>query len=100
MNESEITEILDTYPDKVAEAQKKWKTAKIDLDRLEAKLYLEVRAAYAGEKIPVREIESRIKDTEGHYKAALAEVVAESEYTALYENLLAAKRESSMRTAF
>ena len=100
MDNAKITEILDTYPDKVAEALKKWKTAKIDLDRLEAKLYLTIRADHAGEKLPVREIEAIMKGSDEHYAAALAEVVAESEYTAAYETLLAAKRESNMRTAF
>ena len=100
MDNAKITEILDTYPDKVADALKKWKTAKIDLDRLDAKLYLTIRAEHAGEKLPVREIEAIMKGSGEHYAAAIAEVVAESEYTALYEKLLAAKRESSMRTAF
>lgn len=100
MTEAEITEILDTYPEKVAEAKKAWGTARIDLERMEAKLYLSIRAGHAGEKLPVREIEAMMKASDEHYAAALAEVVAESGYTALYEVLLAAKRESSMRTAF
>ena len=100
MTDAELHTILDTYPDKVAEALGKFKTATVDRERLAAKLYLQIKAEFADDKITVDEIKARVKADEGHYRACLEEIIAESEYTALYEKLLCAKRESGMRTAF
>ena len=102
MNDSEIQMILETYPDKVAEALGKFKTATVDRERLAAKLFLKIKAEAETnkEKMPIDEIKARVRADETHYRACLDEIIAESEYTAVYEKLLAAKRESGMRAAF
>ncbi len=102
MNDADIHEVLNTFPDKVAFALAKWRTATLDREHLAAKLFLQIKAMGESnaQKMPVDEIKARVKANVDHYKACLEEITAESEYTALYEKLLAAKREAGIRTAF
>jgi hypothetical protein len=98
MDIGEMTEVMDTYPDLVADALATWKRAGIEKDRIFARQYLELKARSVGlGKVTVSELESNVRATEEHYQAALAEVVAESEYVRVYEKLMSAKKQASMR---
>lgn len=100
MNESEITEILDTYPDKVADAQKFWKAKESGLKHERARVYLDFKAKLVGSEPTQGDLKAMVENDMGIYKLALECVTAESEYTRLMEKLMAAKRLASMRTAF
>jgi hypothetical protein len=100
MNDAEITTILDTFPDKVAEALERFRTAGVEKDRVYARAYLEFKARSAGEKITASEIESMVKADQRYYEAALDEITAESGYVKAHERLMAAKKQASMRAAF
>ena len=69
----------------------------LEREKCEALLFLKFRA---GEKRTVDEIKALVRSDGGRYQAVLNELTAESEYTRLYERLLAAKRRASLRTAY
>lgn len=55
----------------------------------------------AGERrISIKEIEAMVGADADYYNACLAEITAESEYTALYERLMVMKKMAQMRAAF
>jgi hypothetical protein len=99
MDAREMTEVMDTYPDLVADALAAWKKAGIEKDRIFARAYLELKARSVGlGKVTVSELESNVRALDEHYKAALDEVIAESEYVRVYEKLMSAKKQASMRS--
>lgn len=100
MTNEEIVDVMDRYPDQVADALELFKKAGIEKERLHAKTFLEIKARSAGEKITIAEIEAMVKADLECYKAALYEVEMESLYMKFYEKLMAAKKQASMRAAF
>lgn len=100
MENSEITDALETLPDLVADALLAWKTAEANAERCYAKEYLETKARAGGEKITMGEIEATVRGGDAHYLAKMETIKAESEYTRLKERLYAAKRLAEMRSAF
>lgn len=101
LSDAEIVEILGTYPDKTAEALKRWKEATLERKRIAAKVYLEIKAKSAGgEKLTVKEIEMMVEQNTDHYKACLEEILAESEHMKLYEKLMSAKKMANIRAGF
>jgi hypothetical protein len=101
MDDAQISGILDRYPDLVAEAQRKFKTATLERERLEAKTYLRLKAqAVGGEKLTVEDLKSKVRSDDECYKANLEEIMFEADWTKLYEKLLAAKTMAKMRSAF
>lgn len=101
MDNAEMMEVLDNYPDMVADALAAWKRAGIEKDRIFARQYLELKARSVGlGKVTVSELESNVRATEEHYQAALAEVVAESEYVRVSEKLMAVKKMVGFKGGF
>jgi len=89
---------LSEGPDLVADSLFKWRKATIEREKTDALLFLQFKAD--GEKRTGDEIKAMVRADGGHYKAALDEAIAESEYTRLLERLYSAKKAASLRTAF
>ncbi len=100
MTDAEITEILDAYPDKVADALCRFKTAGVEKERIYAKSYLDIKARSVGERVTVADIDAMVKSDNEYYVAAIEEVKAESGYIAAFEKLMSAKKQAAMRAAF
>jgi len=89
---------LEELPEVVAKALLEWRKASLERDRKEAILYLSYKGSE--EKRTVTEIEALVDANDDRYALKLAEAVAESEYTRVYEKLLSQKRLANLRTAF
>jgi hypothetical protein len=101
VTDSEIIEVLGTYPDRTADALQKWKVSTLERERYGSKLYLDLKArAAGGEKVTVKELEMMVEADEGHYKARLEEIMAESDHLRCYEKLLSAKKMAGIRAGF
>lgn len=102
MSPQEVEEIMNTYPDRVADALHQWKLAIIERDRVEALAYfrLKANASSGGEKVTETWLNNKITLDDEVHKARLDEILAESTHTRLYEKLLSAKRISHARAAF
>jgi len=100
LTDSEIYEILGTYPDKTAEALERWKLATLERERHGSKLYLELKAMAAGEKGTVKELEMKVESDDKYYGLRMGEIKAEAEHMKAYEKLMAAKKMASIRAGF
>jgi len=98
MEMHEIVEVLDTYPDKLAVAQKAFKMALIAKEMAFSKAYLDLKAKMLPDKISVKELELRAIQDEAYYLARTHEVECESTHTAIYEKLMSAKKFVALRT--
>lgn len=101
MTDAEILEILDTYPDRVADAKKEAGTASLVKDMTYAKVYLELKARHAGggERLTAADLAAMVKSSPVFYESAMSEIVAESKYLRLNERLMCAKKIVAWRTA-
>lgn len=95
-----VEEELRELPDRVADAQKFWKSKEAELKHSRARVYLDFKAKLVGSDPTQGDLKAMVENDMGIYKLSLECVTAESEYTRLMEKLMAAKRLASMRTAF
>lgn len=95
-----IEEELKELPDRVADALGKWRFKTADKKREAARLLLTFKAQHAGECLTMTEIKAMVQNDPGYYKICLDEIMEESRYVRLYEQLMCVKRSAAMRTAF
>lgn len=89
---------LEELPQQVANALLQWRTATLQREKLEAKLYLEFKAK--DPESTATTLKAMINGSDERYQAVLIEASFESAYTAKYETLLAAKHLARLREAF
>ena len=97
---SQIEEELNTLPDLVADARKRWLTETAKKKHEAVRLLLAFKAQHAGQGLTMTELRAMVNNDAGYYKICMEEVVAESDYIRLYEKLLCSKKQASLRTAF
>jgi hypothetical protein len=95
---SEIDLILSTYPDKVADAFQAFKEAEADVRRERGRSYLRIKAKNPNFKQD--HLRALVEDDDAVYKAQMAAIAKEAEYSRLYEKLLSAKKLSALRSAY
>lgn len=91
-------EILDTYPDLVADAQMDWEKKTLEREKEEALLYLNYKGQ--DKERTATEIKALVNSDKKRFDAVLAEIESKGNYTRLYETLLSAKKNASQRVAF
>lgn len=96
----EIEKVLATFPDLVADAEKDWKVARLERERLEAMAYFRLKAEAASEKVTETWLQNKVRIDPVVHQAKLDEIVAEANYNRLYEKLMSAKKMASLRAAF
>lgn len=92
----DLEEMMNSLPDKVAEALIVWRTATLDREKMEALVYASTKAT--NDKLTATEIKSFINSNPQRYEAVLKEIKAESDYTRVYERLLSVKKIASLRS--
>lgn len=100
LTNAQINDILVEYPDKVADAEREFKTARLERERVEGITYFRLKAETAGQKVTEKWLENKVRVDDEVHQAKLDEIVKESEYNRLYERLLSAKKLAALRTAF
>jgi len=100
MDNRDIETALETLPDQVAAAQKKYQVAMLVAESTYSKEYLETKVKSVGEKLTVKDIDAIVISSDAYFKAKLHAIECESEYTMLRDRLYAAKKIAEMRTAF
>ncbi len=100
MDNRDIEAALETLPDQVAAAQKKYQVAMLVAESTYSKEYLETKVKSVGEKLTVKDIDAIVISSDAYFKAKLHAIECESEYTMLRDRLYAAKKIAEMRTAF
>lgn len=98
MNNVELEQALFNLPDQVADALVKWRTASLERERAEAKLYLHFKSE--GDKRTSDEIKAMVRSDSGRYEVVLKEIEAEVEYNRLNDRLLSFKKMASLRVAY
>jgi hypothetical protein len=98
LTNADIDRTLNETPDLIANALETWRMATLEREKIEALLYLQFKGD--GEKRTADELKAMVRSDGSRYRVVLDEIKAESEYTRLYERLLAAKKAASLRTAF
>lgn len=93
-----LEEQLETLPEIVGQALLQWRKSTLDRERLEASLYLKFKVEYPNST--ATEIRAMVNANDERYSAVLTEASFESQYTIKLETLMAAKKLSSLRTAF
>lgn len=93
-----VEQDLSELPDRVADAQRAWKTKEQEVKHEAARLFLSFKAK--GLERTGMELKAMVQSDPGYYQLCLDAVVAESEFTRLNEKLLASKKLASMRAAF
>lgn len=100
MTDAEILDILDTYPDRVADAKAAAGKASLIKDMTYSKVYLDLKAKnVGGDRLTASDLAAMVKSSTIFYEAAMHEVVTESEYLRLNERLMCAKKIVAWRTA-
>lgn len=97
---STIEEDLESLPDLVADALGKWRFKEAEKKREGARLLLTFKAQHAGQGLTMTELKAMVQNDQGYYQICLDEIMEESRYVRLYEKLMAAKKNASMRAAF
>jgi len=100
MERSDLQDLLDTYPDKVADAERDWGVAEIMERQTWAKFYSLYRTQLADKKPTEKVIDAMIWQTPEYVQAAMDEKIKKSEHTRHYERLMATKKQSNLRTAY
>lgn len=98
MSNQDIEKTLTDGPDDVAEALKNWRLATLNREKAEALLY--VRLKGEDKDRSATEIKALIHADSIRHDLMVKEILAESNYTLLYERLLGAKKIASIRTAY
>jgi hypothetical protein len=98
MSHVDLEKQLTELPDLVAQCLLDWRTSTLERERIEAKLYLGIKAKYPDEK--AADIKARLNESDERYRAVLLEITQESIYNAKLETLMAAKKLASLRTAY
>ena len=96
MIQSDLETNLEKLPEQVSNALLEWRVATLDREKLEAILRLQ----YSVEDRKATEVTALVHSNQERYDVVLNEAKAESHYTFLYEKLMAAKKEATMRGAF
>lgn len=91
-------QILETYPDIVAQAKAQWQTATLRREEMEAKLYREFKQI--GPEFTATEIKALINSDARRSQAVEVEISFEQVYNAKYETLMCAKKDAQLRTAY
>lgn len=97
---ADLSVILHTYPDKVAEAMAEYKKAMAETKRIGAKLYLELKAVNVEKDIKEAHLRAMVQNHPDYYAAQMKEIETEAIYTKVYETLLCTKKLAALRTAF
>jgi hypothetical protein len=102
MERARMEEILETYPDKIADALFEWRKETATLEKMEGELYRQAKltAEANGLKMTTDEIKALVRSNDVRFKTCLEEARAEAEHTRYLETLLAAKKLADFRTAF
>lgn len=93
-----IEETLMELPEKVAKALKNWRIKTLERKRKDALLYFEYKALHAN--WTSTDIKAKIELDSERYKLMLDEITAETEYTEISDEQLAAKKRAGIRTQY
>ena len=102
MTNEQIAEIMETYPDRVADALLVFRKATAERERVEGRRHLEIKVELKarGEYATAEDVKAMLKSDEVRYSAVMAEISAEALYQRAYEMLMTAKKTASLRAAF
>lgn len=95
LQDKTLEEILDTLPDKIADALLEWRRSSLNREKFEALLYASIKGKDDGKT--ASEIKAMINADQGRYDMVLAEIKAEAEYNRLYERLMCQKKIAQLR---
>lgn len=95
---SQLEEQLEKLPDIVADSLVVWREITLQREKMEALLYLSVKAQSPDDS--ATQIKAKINSSDERFQAVLKEIKAEGNYKRLEERLLCAKKLASLRTAF
>lgn len=97
-NNAQLESDLETLPDIVADTLIHWRKQSLIREKFEALAYLKFKGE--DKDRTATEIKALVNSDEDRYQAMLNEIVAEGEYTRVYEKLLSAKKLAGLRTAY
>lgn len=102
LTNAELEAQLDRLPDEVADALLVWRKATIERETVEAQFFVEKKRLALGGGGPAGDeyIKALVRSEEGRRMACECEAASEAIWSRLYERLLAAKRQVSVRTAY
>jgi hypothetical protein len=100
MERSEMENVIETYPDLIAEAQSRYELAEEERKMIYANKYYTLTLEHSNQKTTTKFIEAMILRDPEHHSAKIKEIMAHEEYTRLNEKLMAAKKLCDHRTAF
>lgn len=102
MTNEQVAEIMETYPDRVADALLVFRKATAERERVEGRRHLEIKVELKarGEYATADDVKAMVRSDDARYEAVMCEISAEAMYQRLYETLLTAKKTASLRAAF
>lgn len=102
MTNEQVAEIMETYPDRVADALLVFRKATAERERVEGRRHLELKAdlKVRGEYATAEDVKAMLKSDDVRFQAVMCEIAAEAMHQRLYEILMVAKKTASLRAAF
>lgn len=90
-----IEQQLNDLPDLVAQALEEWGMKKLEREKIEALLHMSFKASDL--RLTIADIKAAINADGKRYQAMIEEIKSEAQYKRLYEQLMSAKKISSLR---